>query len=134
MDSRREGGEKEKGGLANADRMREVMRVQDALQDRPCARQTDAPELLAQEVDGAAVERVERVSARHGALFHERFLRREQGGVELALRRGERAVCGKGPCCIVYTGWSVEMENEIGLMDVKMSPIHAGFCSQMSEA
>ena len=87
-------------GLADADRMREVMRVQDALQDRPCARQTDAHELLAQEIDGAAVERVERVSARHGALFHERLLRREQGRVELALRRGERAICGKSPCCM----------------------------------
>jgi hypothetical protein len=46
------------------------------------------------------VERVEGVSARRGALFHERFLRREQGRVKLALRRGERAVCGKRPCCI----------------------------------
>ena len=79
--------------------MREVMRVQDALQDGARARQTHARELLAQEVDGAAVERVERVSARHGALFHERLLRREQGRVELALRRGESAVCGKSPSC-----------------------------------
>ena len=75
------------------------MRVQDALQN--CARTGHAnlSQLGAQEVDGAAVERVERVSARNGALFHERFLGCEERRVELALRWGERAVYGEGTCC-----------------------------------
>ena len=79
--------------------MRQVMRVQHALQDGAGARQADALELGAQEIDGAAVERVERVSARDGALSHERLLGREQRRVELALRRGELAVYGERPCC-----------------------------------
>ena len=40
------------------------MWVQHALQDGAGARQADALELGAQEIDGEAVERVERVSAR----------------------------------------------------------------------
>ena len=75
------------------------MRVQDALQDRPRARQTDPVQFGAQEVDGVAVERLERVSARDGALLHERFLCGEQGRVKLALWRGERAVHGEGASC-----------------------------------
>jgi len=43
------------------------------------------------------MERIERVSARDGALSHERLLRREQRRVELALRRGELAVYGERP-------------------------------------
>ena len=39
--------------------MRQVMWVQHALQDGARARQADALELCAQEIDGAAVERVE---------------------------------------------------------------------------
>ena len=45
------------------------------------------------------MERVERVSARNGALFHERFLSSEERRVELALGRGERAVYGEDTCC-----------------------------------
>ena len=59
--------------------MRQIMRVQSALQDvPPRTRQADALELGAQDVDGTTVERFERVSARDGALFHERFLSREE--------------------------------------------------------
>jgi len=79
--------------------MRQVMRVQHALEDGAGARQADALELGAQEIDGAAVERVKRVSARDGALSHERLLRRKQRRVELALRRGELAVYWERPCC-----------------------------------
>jgi hypothetical protein len=75
------------------------MRVQDALQDGPRAGHADARELGAQEVDGATMERVERVSARDGAFSHEHFLGREERCVELALGRGERAVHGEGACC-----------------------------------
>ena len=101
--------------------MREVMRVQDALQDGPRAGHADARKLGAQEVDGAAVERVERVSARDGALFHERFLGREERCVELALGRGERAVYGEGACCA--NGRVIERPGQRG-----------GRSSQMSEA
>jgi len=76
------------------------MWVQHALQDGPRARQADLPERGAQELDGAAVERVERVSARDRALSHKHFLSREQGRVQLALRRGERAVYRERPCCV----------------------------------
>lgn len=80
------------------------MRIQDAFQDVPVppvrARQTDTLELGAEEVDGAAVQRVERVSARDGALFHERLLRGEQRRVELALWRGERAIYREGACYV----------------------------------
>ena len=79
------------------------MRVQDALQDRSRTGHADLRELGAQELDGAAVERVERVSARDGALVHERFLRCEERRVELALGRGERAVYGESACCA--DGW-----------------------------
>ena len=92
--------------LTDADRMRQVMRVQHALQNGARARQADALELGAQDIDGAAVERVERVTARDGALSYERFLRREQCRVELALRRGELAVYGERPCC----AWEELME------------------------
>ena len=50
---------KRKVRLTDADRMRQVMWVQHALQDGARARQADALELCAQEIDGAAVERVE---------------------------------------------------------------------------
>ena len=76
------------------------MRVQDALQDRARTGHADLCQLGAQEVDGAAVERVERVSARNGALFHERFLGCEERRVELALGRCERAVYREGTCCV----------------------------------
>jgi len=89
--------------------MRQVMRVQHAFQDGAHAWQADALELGAQEIDGAAVERVERVSARDGALSHERFLRREQGRVQLALRRGELAVYRERPCC----AWEGVMLNDL---------------------
>ena len=79
------------------------MWVQHALQDGPRARQADLPERGAQELDGAAVERVERVSALDSALSHKRFLSREQGRVQLALRRGERAVYRERPCCVWRT-------------------------------
>jgi hypothetical protein len=79
--------------------MRQIMRVQHALQDGALAWQANALEFGAQEIDGAAVERVKRVSARDGTLSHERFLRREQCRVEFALRLGELAVYGKRPCC-----------------------------------
>jgi hypothetical protein len=75
------------------------------------------------------VEHFERVSARHCALFYERFLRREQGRVELALRRSECAVCGKRPCCIYMRdmGWKCrEKRNEIGLMDAECLPFECG--------
>jgi hypothetical protein len=75
------------------------MRVQDAFQDGPRAGHTDARELGAQEVDGTAMERVERVTARDGALCHERFLGCEERCVEVALGRGERAIYGEGTCC-----------------------------------
>ena len=75
------------------------MRVQDALQDRAGTWHADLCQLGAEEVHGAAVERVERVSARNGALFHERFLGCEEHRVELALGWGERAVYGEGKCC-----------------------------------
>jgi hypothetical protein len=75
------------------------MRVQDALQDMmPRTRQTDTLKLGSQDVDGTPVERCERVSARDGALFHERFLGREERCVEFALGRGEGAVYGEGTC------------------------------------
>ncbi len=76
------------------------MWVQHALQDGPRARQADLPERGAQEVDGAAVECVERVSVPDGALSHKRFLSRKQGRVQLALRRGESAVYRECPCCV----------------------------------
>jgi len=76
------------------------MRVQHALQDGGRTQQADALELGAQEIDGAAVERVERVSAHDGAISHKRFLRREQGCVELALKLGELAVYGERACCV----------------------------------
>ena len=94
---------KKSRGLTDADRMCQMMRVQavqHALQDGARAWQADALELGAQEIDGAAVEHVERVSAHDGALSHKRFLRREQGRVELALRRDELAVYGERPCCV----------------------------------
>ena len=101
------------------------MRVQDALQDGPRAGHADARELGAQEVDGAAVERVERVSAHDGALFYERFLGREERCVELALGRGERAVYGEGACCANANanGWVSERPGQRG-----------GRSSQISEA
>jgi len=80
--------------------MRQIMRVQDALQDVvPRTRQADALQFGAQDVDGTTVERFERVSARDGALFYERFLGREERCVEFALGRGEGAVYGEGTCC-----------------------------------
>ena len=80
--------------------MCQVMRVQDALQDIvPRTWQADALKLGAQDVYRTTVERFERVSARDGALFHERFLGREERGVEFALGRGESAVYGEGACC-----------------------------------
>jgi hypothetical protein len=60
--------------LTDSDGMGQVMRVQDALQDRARTGHADLCQHGAQEIDGEAVERVERVSARNGALFHERFL------------------------------------------------------------
>ena len=75
------------------------MRVQNALQDMPRTRQADTLELGAQNVDGATVERFERVSTHDGALFHECFLGCEECCVELALWRGEGAICGEGTCC-----------------------------------
>jgi hypothetical protein len=91
---------KKEGRLADADGMGQIMWVQHALQDGPRARQADLPERGAQELDGAAVERVERVSARDSALSHKRFLSREQGRVQFALRRGKRAVYRERPCCV----------------------------------
>jgi hypothetical protein len=88
------------GQLTESDGMREVMWVQNALQDRTRTGHADLCQLGAQEVDGAAVERVERVSARNGALFHERFLGCEECRVEFALGWGERAVYGEGTCCV----------------------------------
>jgi hypothetical protein len=67
----------------------------------------DLCELDAQEVDRAAVERLERVPARNGALFHERFLGCEERRVELALGWGERAVYGEGTCCV--NGWMIDV-------------------------
>jgi hypothetical protein len=47
------------------------------------------------------------MSARDGALFHERLLGREQRRVELALGRGEGAVHGESTCCggVVSVDW-----------------------------
>lgn len=76
------------------------MRVQDTFQDMvPRTRQADAFKLGAQDVDRATVQRFERVSARDGALFHERFLGREERCVKFALGRCERTVYGEGTCC-----------------------------------
>jgi len=58
----------------DADWMRQVMRVQHALQDGAGTRQTDALELSAQEINRLAVERIERVAVHDGALSHERLL------------------------------------------------------------
>lgn len=44
------------------------------------------------------MEHAKRVSTRNGALSHERFLRREQNCVELALRWGE-------PSCLLVNMW-----------------------------
>jgi hypothetical protein len=71
------------------------MWVQDALQNRARTGHANLSQLDAQEVDGAAVERVERVSTRNGALFHERFLGCEERRVELALGWGECAFTWK---------------------------------------
>jgi hypothetical protein len=80
--------------------MRQIMRVQDALQDMMSrTRQADALKLGAQDVDRTTVQRFEGMSARDGALFHERFLGREERRVEFALGRGERAVHGECTCC-----------------------------------
>ena len=76
------------------------MRVQDTFQDMiPRTRQADALKLGAQDVDRTTVERFERMPARDGALFHERFLGCEECCVEFALGRGEGAVHGEGTCC-----------------------------------
>ena len=70
------------------------------------------------------MERVERVSARNGALFHECFLGCEERRVKLALGWCERAVYGEGTCCA--NGWMITTlrdEYEVGRN-----------CSQISEA
>ena len=110
--------------------MRQVMRVQDALQDRARTGYANLCELGAQEVDGAAVERLERVSARNGALFHERFLDCEERRVELALGWGERAVYGEGKCCV--NGWMINMSEPGTALTAWMR--WEGNCLQMSEA
>jgi hypothetical protein len=81
------------------------MRVQDALQDMMSRTwQADTLKLGAQDVYRTTVQRFEGVSARDGALFHERFLGREERGVEFALGRGEGAVYGEGTCCAMNEG------------------------------
>jgi hypothetical protein len=85
--------------LANPDWVRQVMRVQNALQNGPLARHADFSERRAQEVDGEAVQAFERVAPRDTALVHERFLCCEQDRVELALWWGESAVHGESARC-----------------------------------
>ena len=78
------------------------MRIQDTLQNTPLrtgAQQANALKFRAQDVNGTTVQRLEGVSARDGALSHERFLRREERCVEFALGRGKGAVYGEGTCC-----------------------------------
>jgi len=80
--------------------MRQIMRVQDTLQYMISrTRQADALKLGAQDVDRTTVQRFEGMSARDGALSHERFLGREERCVEFALGRGECAVYWESTCC-----------------------------------
>ena len=99
--------------------MRQIMRVQDAFQHvMPRTRQADALELGAQDVDRTTVQRLERMTARDGALFHERFLRREERRVELALRRGEGAVDGESSCwCVMRWRWKWVSRGWLGTVD-----------------
>lgn len=83
------------------------MRIQDTLQYTPLRTSTQQANTLkfrAQDVDGTTVQRLKGVSARDGAVFHERFLRREERCVEFALGRGEGAVYREGTCCVDEMG------------------------------